>query len=112
MTSIDERIQRRRGRKFSSSTRFFLINTIFAQGMCTFNSLKLLDDVRVPFSSTNTIPKYSKISLVRLLSEEKILKKKIVLMNRGLHIVLVNHYHLGNMQFAFRSQLEPLCLVT
>ena len=33
-------------------------------------------------------------------------------MNRGLHIVLVNQYHLGNMQFAFRSQLVPLCLVT
>ena len=97
---------------FSSSTRFFTINTIFAQGMWSFNSLKLLDEVRVPLSSTDTIPKYSKISSVRLLSEEKILWKKIVLMNRGLHIVLVNQYRLSNMQFAFLSQLVPLCLVT
>lgn len=110
--SIDERIQRRRGRKFSSSTRFFTINTIFAQGMWSFNSLKLLDEVRVPLSSTDTIPKYSKISSMRLLSEEKNSLKKIVLMNRGLHIVLVNQYRLSNMQFAFLSQLVPLCLVT
>ena len=33
-------------------------------------------------------------------------------MNRGLHIVLVNQYRLSNMQFAFLSQLVPLCLVT
>lgn len=67
--------------------------------------------MRVPLSSTDTIPKYSKISSMRLLSEEKIILKKIVLMNRGLHIVLVNQYRLSNMQFAFRSQLVPLCLV-
>lgn len=65
--------------------------------MCIFNLFKFFDDVCVFFSFMDIIFKYFKISLVRLFSEEKIFKKKIVLMNCGFYIVLVNYYYLGNM---------------